>query len=69
MTLAEDLPRQLVRVTELRCALEGMRGMPQVNVEFGIQQMNSSIEAAIIAMGDGDVVGMVRAYAALKDFK
>jgi len=68
-SLAEALPAEIARVTEIKEMYQSLRGMPGVNVEPAIHFMTKDIEYAITALAEGDVVQMLRCYEVLKDYK
>jgi len=68
MNLPHQLATELVRVTELRCRYEGLRGMRQANPEPAITLMNLAISAGIEAFGSGDAAAMMDAVQQLKGF-
>lgn len=68
MSLADALPAEIKRVTAIKEEYAAMRGMPQINVEPAIFMMTRSIDAAVKASAEGDVVGMTRALADLQGY-
>lgn len=67
--LVEGLSREIARVTELKGQYEDMRKLPNVIVEPQIMIMSRDIEAAQKAMGNGDVVEMIKCHANLKGWE
>ena len=68
MTLAEGLPAEINRVREVQDTFKQLRGIKNVIVEPQIAMMEVDIQAGIAAGSSGDVVAMLRAYEALKDW-
>lgn len=64
-TLGEELPREIERCQELLCQYVeiGPAG------KFGAAMIRAEIAAAHKAMVEGDVVAMIRAYQALKEWE
>lgn len=67
--LAEQLPKEITRVRELQAQFKELRRMPNVIVEPQIAMMEASIQAAIKASAEGDVVEMIRCYQDLKGYE
>ena len=67
--LGDALPREINRVRLVRETYKELRGMPGVIVEPQIILMQQAIQGGIDALASGDVVEMLRAYAALKEWK
>ena len=65
-SLAEELPREIARVRDIQDEFKALRSMPNVIVEPQIAMMERDIREGISTSASGDVVGMLRAYEALK---
>ena len=63
-TLGDALPREIERVQEL---IKEYESVPNGNIAASL--MKADIKRANEAMISGDIVGMVSAYSALKDYK
>lgn len=69
-TLADALPREMQRVREKVLPIYiAMRGEPGIMVEPAIMMMNAALTEAEQALGQGDVVRMLRAYENLRGFE
>lgn len=68
-SLAEALPAAIKNVREVQSQFKELRGMPNVIVEPQISVMEFEINEAVGALASGDVVRMIRAYEAIKDYK
>lgn len=66
--LAEQLPIEINRVRGVQDEFKTLRGMQNVIVEPQIAMMEADIQAGISAASMGDVVAMLRAYEALKEW-
>lgn len=68
-TLAAALPAELVRVAAIRERLQTLVslgfGIP-ARVDPVVAELSTRIDAAVKAMGEGDLIGELRAYEALK---
>ncbi len=62
-TLGDELPKEIARNKEL---LKIYRSIGPAGM-FGFTMIKRDIEEAERATAEGDTVGMIRAYAALKD--
>ena len=71
-SLAAALPVELVRVAAKRARWRmyeaNSMSRDRVIYEHGNAMMTAAIDAAVKAMGEGDLVGMLRAYEQLKAF-
>ena len=69
-TLADDLPREIARVTAKKERWQGyMRDNDMgPGMQFSINIMQAEIERAIAALSSGDVLEMLAAHAALKGY-
>lgn len=67
--LAEALPAAIKKSREVQDQLKECRGMPNVIVEPQIMIMEHEITRAVNALASGDVIEMLRAYEAIKDYK
>lgn len=68
-SLGIEMPAAIKRAREVRDQFIEMRGMPQVIVEPQIALLTHKIDRAIEATANGDVVAMLRAYEAIKDYQ
>lgn len=68
ISLAEAMPVEINRVRALQDEYKSLRGQPGVIVEPQIAMMEQSIVEGIEALGSGDVVRILRAHQALKDW-
>lgn len=66
ISLAEALPREVMRVIDVRDQYRTLLGQPRVVVAPQIAMMTAAISEAVSAGCSGDVVRMLRAYEALK---
>lgn len=66
--LPEAIIAEIKRVTAIKGDYEELRGMPNVIVEPTIMLMQHSIDNAIRVSAAGDVVGMIRALADLREY-
>lgn len=64
-TLADDLPRQQARCREILSHAQEL-GAPGM---FLVMMLKRDLALAEQAAASGDVVGMLRAYAALKEYQ
>jgi hypothetical protein len=64
--LAEELPNEINRVRAVQDTYKELRGMRNVIVEPTIALMERDIQHALQASAQGDTIGMLRAYEALK---
>jgi hypothetical protein len=64
--LAEALPKEIDRVREVQDGFKALRQFPNTIVEPQIAMIERSIQNAIRACANGDVVEMLRAYQDLK---
>lgn len=64
-SLAEALPQEIARVSELIGRYESL---PNGVGKIGAALMRISVQAAIAAISEGDLVGMMRAHEDLKGF-
>ena len=67
-TLADALPEEIQRVTALRGQYEALRGQPNVMVEPQIRMMTATIDEVMKASISGEVIRMMAAYAALREW-
>lgn len=65
-SVGTELPKEIARVQKLR---EICLGLPDGAGSFAAAFMERSINAALQAISEADVVGMVRSYADLKEYK
>jgi len=66
-SLAEELPRQIARVSEeVIPAFEALRSMPNVLVEPQIAMMKLAISEAVKACAQGDTLAMIQWHEELK---
>lgn len=69
-TLAEALPREIARVAEIKGQYAALGSMqPRLVVEPAVALMGAALDAAIAAMGAGDLPAMIRAHHDLKEFE
>lgn len=68
-SLAEALPKEIDRVRGIQDQFKLLRRMPNVIVELQIAMMEASIQAAIKAAAEGDVVEMLRSHEDLKSWE
>lgn len=68
-TLADALPKEIVRVREIQDTFKSLRGTPNVLVEPQIQMMEQDIQAATKAAAAGDTVAMLRYLEELKEYR
>ncbi len=68
-SLAEALPEEINRVRKIQDEFKQMRGKSNIIVEPQIAIMEHEIRAAMTAMGQGDVVEMLRCYQTLKEYE
>ncbi len=66
LTLGDALPREMARVRD-----EVMPTYIEIGAAgtFALLMMRSDLDRAAIAMAEGDVIGMARAYEALKGYE
>lgn len=67
-TLGDALPREINRVRGIQDEFKALRGMRNVIVEPQIAMMEHQIQAAIKALSEGDIVGMISAHESLKEW-
>ena len=67
--LAEALLAAIKNVREVQSQFKELRGLRNVIVEPQISMMEMQINEAVEALASGDVVRMLRAYEAIKDYK
>lgn len=69
-TLADALPREIARVTAKKERWQQMMRDHDMGpgMQFTINIMQAEIERAVNALASGDIVEMLRALAALKDY-
>lgn len=65
-TLGEALPREMARVRDELMPLYNSIGPAGM---FGVAMMRQALDSAAGAMADGDLVRMIAAYQALKEFQ
>lgn len=68
-SLGEEMPKAIKRAQEVRDQFIELRGMKNVIVEPQIALITWEINNAIGALASGDVVAILRAYAAIKDYE
>lgn len=68
-SLGTEMPIAIKRAQRVRDQFIEMRGMPNVMVEPQIAMMAMEIDQAVAAMASGDVITMLRAYEAIKDYQ
>ncbi len=68
-SLASELAAEINRVRALQDDFKSLRGMANVIVEPQIAMMEADIQRAIEVSTSGDVVGMLRAWEALKGWE
>ena len=64
-TLGDALPREMARVRDVVMPIYLEIGP---SGQFALAMMRADLDAAAKAMAEGDVIGMMRAYAELKDY-
>ena len=71
MSLGEEMPLAIKRAMAVRDQYIEMRGMnlPNVIIEPQIALITAEIDAAVAATSGGNVVAMLRAYEAIKDYR
>jgi hypothetical protein len=68
-SLGTEMPAAIKRAQEVRDQFIELRGMPNVMVEPQIAFITMQIDNAIAATSSGDVISMLRAYEAIKDYQ
>lgn len=68
-TLGDEMPSAIKRAMAVRDQFIELRGMPNVMVEPQIALITHEINDAIGAAASGDVVAMMRAYEAIRDYR
>jgi hypothetical protein len=68
-SLGIELPAAIKRARLVRDQFIEMRGLRNVLVEPQIAMIGAEIDVAVSAMGSGDVIEMLRAYEAIKDYR
>lgn len=68
-SLAEALPEEINRVRRLQDECKSLRGEASNLIEIPIALMEHAITEGVVSLGSGDVVRMLHAYQALKDFR
>ena len=68
-SLAEALPKEINRVREIQNMYKSLRGMPNVIVEPQIMMMEQSLQSAIKACAEGNVIDMIKCYEDLKGYE
>ena len=68
-SLGEEMPLAIKRAQQVRDQFIELRGMPNVMVGAQIAILSHEINAAIDAQSSGDVIAILRAYEAIKDYK
>lgn len=63
-TLADALPAEIARVAELKGVYQSLPGGAGA---FGAMMMAAALARAQKAIGDGDIVEMIRSYQELKE--
>lgn len=65
-TLGDDLPKEMARIRDI--VMPAYHDIGPAG-GFALAMMRRDLDLAARAMAEGDVVGMVSAYEALKDYK
>lgn len=68
-SLGFEMPEAIKRAMAVRDQFIAMRGMDGILVEPQIIIMTAEINEAVAAQASGDVVRMLRAYEAIKDYE
>ena len=68
-SLAEALPKEINRVREIQDMYKSLRGMSNVIVEPQIMMMEQSLQSAIKACTEGNVIDMIKCYEDLKGYE
>ncbi|MDQ2084780.1 hypothetical protein RA307_31765 [Xanthobacteraceae bacterium Astr-EGSB] len=69
MNFPEKLTHEVARVTRLQVRYEGMRGLPQVNVEPVLALIRASLSRAFVAISEGDIAAQALALADLEGYR
>lgn len=66
-TVGDALPREMARVRDVVIPQYlSLRGLPGVNVEFGLMNLRCALDRAAKVMAEGDTVGMIRSLQELR---
>lgn len=68
-SLAEEMPKAIKRAQQVRDQFIELRNNPGVIVEPQIILITWEIDQAVQALAGGDVVAMMKAYEAIKDYQ
>lgn len=68
-TLGDALPREITRVRGVQDTYKILRQFPNCICEPQITMMETAIQDGVRALAEGDVVAMLRAYEALKEWE
>lgn len=71
-SLAEELPAAINRARQVQDQfkkIKTMPGMEKVTVDPQINLLEHEIQEGVAALASGDVVRMLRAYEAVKDYR
>ena len=68
-TLGEALPREITRVRGVQDTYKQLRQFPNVICEPQIAMMEKDIQDAVKALANQDIVEMLRAHEALKQWE
>jgi len=70
MNLPESLAREIRRVATLKCKYEAMAdNNPRVMVGYATMMMDTALDKACAALGNGDTAEMIGANETLKEFE
>ena len=68
-SLGTEMPAAIKRARAVRDTFIELRGTPGIMVEPQIAMMTTEIDEATDALASGDIVRMLRAYEAIKDYE
>lgn len=68
-SVGEEMPKAIERAQAVRDQFIELRGMPNVLVEPQIAIITHEINMAVRALASGDVLAILQAYEAIKDYR
>lgn len=69
MNTVEKLSREIARVARLGALYEQLAFFPNTNTRPAVAVINATLEAAHVAIGDGDALTIIAAIKALEEFQ